>query len=67
MARMGVALCRSERVGKPDRTLAIEDRLSDALHEKLTQRFVDRLARLDDQRHDFFFEGLPIDLPWSLL
>src|SRR3546814_10766700 len=27
-----------------ERTLAIEDRLSDALHERLTQRFVDRRA-----------------------
>src|SRR3546814_3527190 len=28
--------------GWQDRTRAIEDRLSDALHERLTQRFVDR-------------------------
>lgn len=29
-----------------DRTRAVEDRLSDALHERLTQRFVDRRAAL---------------------
>jgi len=31
-----------DAAGWQDRTRAIEDRLSDALHEKLTQRFVDR-------------------------
>ncbi len=39
---------RPSWIAKPlewqDRTRAIEDRLSDALHEKLTQRFVDRRA-----------------------
>jgi ATP-dependent RNA helicase SUPV3L1/SUV3 len=29
-----------------DRTLAVEDKLSDALHDRLTQRFVDRRAAL---------------------
>ena len=32
----------ADPVGWQDRTRAIEDRLSDALHERLTQRFVDR-------------------------
>ena len=33
-----------------ERTRAIEDRLSDALHERLTQRFVDRRAAVLTRR-----------------
>jgi ATP-dependent RNA helicase SUPV3L1/SUV3 len=46
-----------DAVGMQDRARAVEDKLSDALHEKLTARFVDRrstllLRRLENQEGD---------------